>query len=205
MNVLPVLLLTCLLHGVTAHPTDLCVKPGDRLEAIEEQCRVLSRREVFTEDGSHPVLQIAHGKHGATVDVRAGKADVISFMSSPLPVAGVRIGQIFQRIRALRPDLEPHFGDEYGGYVTLSDNAAGMSLSFDVTSLRGRVIGAESYDSLRLQTVNLFEAEGEHPGNGPGPGPQAGAQPTMGRLYRRSAACRPPGRMRACPSPCSSL
>jgi len=160
-----------MLHGATAEAADLCVKPGDQLESIEEECRVLSRREVFTEDGSHPVLQIAHGTGSATVDVRAGTVHVISVTCPPLPVAGLRIGQTFQEIRPLRPDLELDFGDEYGGHVTLSDIKSGMSLSFDVTSLQGRVVGAGTYDSLKLQAVNLFEANGENPGGGWAPGP----------------------------------
>lgn len=171
MSVLPVLLIVWMLHRATAEAADLCVKPGDQLESIKEQCRVLSRREVFTEDGSHPVLQIAHGTGSATVDVRAGTVHVITVSSPPLPVVGLRIGQTFQEIRSLRPDLELDFGDEYGGHVTLSDIKSGMSLSFDVTSLRGRVAGAGTYDSLKLQAVSLFERGGEHSGDGRGRSP----------------------------------
>lgn len=141
--------------GLPVPLESFCVRPGDSIEAVHKQCRVVSEGVDYTEEGTLPHLKVAYGRDVVSLDIYDGKIDLIQFRRGLLPFPGVALGDDLGSIKRSNPSLELRSMQGEEGYlVSLKDSRRCMSLIFEAGHISDADFKQEKFDDLKLVGIN---------------------------------------------------
>lgn len=131
---LTVLFLGCM-GNVHASEIEFCVRPGNHIEEMAANCRNIQGVTEHTEEGEVISYVVTSNGFVATVEHEDGRIGIMRFREDPLPLDDVSIGDTFRTVRIKHPNMSLNFGLDEQGYLGLGDDASGVYIAFDFSSL----------------------------------------------------------------------